>query len=114
MQSAFFDRCALRAVTDPRWACIFAIPNGAHKSYAQAAKFQREGLKKGVPDTFVAVAAGKYHGFFIEFKRPGEKCSPEQNDWLGRMDRNGYYCAVMFDAEEAEKLVDWYFAKGAK
>lgn len=104
-------RCEWRAKADPRWAMGYANANGAHKNPAARMKFKREGLKPGVPDYFFAVPSGKYHGLYIEFKKPGGKVSEEQKDWMGRLDRAGYYVTVETDAEKAEEIVDWYFKK---
>ena len=47
---------------------LFAIPNGGQRNAIVAAKLKAEGVRAGVPDLFLAVAAGEYHGLFIEMK----------------------------------------------
>ena len=52
---------------------LMAIPNGAHKSFGQAAKFRREGLRAGAPDLFLAVQQRSLGGLFLELKRSNWK-----------------------------------------
>lgn len=92
--------------------CIFAIPNGSHKSQAMAAKFQREGLRKGVPDLFIPLARGKWHGLFIEMKRvKGSVTSPDQIDYINLLIDNGYRAQICHGADEAINLIAEYLAE---
>lgn len=52
---------------------LFHIPNGGKRSPREAMKFKSMGVVKGIPDLFFAWPNGKYHGLFIEVKKPGEK-----------------------------------------
>lgn len=88
----------------PQLACIFAIPNGAAKSRTQAAVMQVTGLRAGVPDVFIAhrghpaerhaTMVHLMHGFFIEFKAPGDYPRPEQREWHERLREAGYRVEV--------------------
>lgn len=99
----------LWSVRYPSLARLFAIPNGAHKSHAQARKFQLEGLRSGVPDLFLPVAASGHHGMFIEMKRrKGGVVSPEQMGWHVALREAGYHVAVCYGAEEAMDRIAEY------
>lgn len=88
---------------------IFAIPNGAHKSGATAAKFKREGLRSGVPDLFLPEPRRGYHGLFIEMKRiKGSVTSEAQDDWLLYLASNKYCTQVAKGADEAIERIKWY------
>lgn len=68
-QRAFF--CWLNQHGDLRLKRAFAIPNGGERNKAVASRLKAEGVKTGVPDTFIPIPVGIYHGLWIEFKKPG-------------------------------------------
>ena len=112
-QAALIDWCRL----DPRTDCIFAIPNGANKSRAAAAKFKREGLKPGVPDLFLPVPVNFgldaepewKHGLFIEMKRTkGGVISQDQEDWAKYLKYRDYEHVFAFGAAEAVAAIRKY------
>jgi hypothetical protein len=111
-QAAVFQHAALKARTDPRWGLLFAIPNGkAASSIREAVNAKRTGLKRGVPDMFLPVAVGGWHGLFVELKRDGGTRSdlkPEQVDWLQRLQAAGYQTAVAFGWREAVAEIAGY------
>lgn len=91
---------------------LYAVPNGAYKSRAMAAKFQREGLKPGVPDIVLPHARGGYHALYVEMKRrrvPGKTKellagtlpSPQQLDWHERLRAAGNCVVVAYGWDEA-------------
>lgn len=87
------------------------IPNERKASLAVLSSLARQGLKKGFPDNFIAVARGKWHGLFIELKRV-KKClsvrSKEQREWIKQLNAAGYKALFCFGAEEAKKAVSEY------
>lgn len=81
---------------------LFAIPNGANKSKASAAKFKREGLRSGVPDLFLPIARKGFNGWFCEMKREQKAVvSHQQREWLDYLASQGYYTCLCFGAHEA-------------
>ena len=88
---------------------LFAIPNGANKSMATAAKFKREGLRKGVPDLFLAVSRGGFHGLFVEMKRvKNSYASDDQNYFSCLLMGEGYEMYFCFGAEPAIRVIKEY------
>lgn len=88
---------------------VFAIPNGGTRNKIEAANLKRQGVKKGVPDLYIPVAKGGYHGLFIEMKYGKGKPSKYQNLWIELLNRNGYLATVCWGADEAIKTIDKYF-----
>ena len=89
----------------------FAIPNGAYKSWKQAAKFKAEGLKGGVPDIFLPCARGTLHGLFLEMKRAGgvaSDVSPAQRAWHDALRDQRYQVAVCYGADQAMAEITTY------
>ena len=90
---------------------IFAIPNGCHKSMPSAAKFRREGLRKGIPDLMVPVARSGFHGLFIEMKRTkGSVTSAEQLAWFSVLRREGYAAYACKGAADAIAVIELYLS----
>jgi hypothetical protein len=103
---------------------IVAIPNGAHlagdaKNRAmQMARLQRLGLHKGASDLLIAYPVGRYHGLFIEMKRPRDHfrdnasaeraVSDDQRIFLTSMADVGYFTAVCYGFDEAKTVTERY------
>lgn len=91
------------------------IPNERKASAAVMAELEREGMKKGFPDNFIAEPRGIYHGLFIELKRAKKSLSrksPEQRQWITALEDKGYKAAFCYGAEEAKRTVLEYLQGG--
>lgn len=94
----------------PELSKMFAIPNGGHRDVRVAQKLKREGVRAGVPDIFLPVARGGYHGLFVEMKHGRNKPTPEQDTYLRFLASQGYLCVVCYSIDEFEGLVWAYMA----
>lgn len=103
---------------------VFAIPNGGSRAAIQlrqpdgsfkrvsleGKRLKMEGVKAGVPDVFISVPRGTYHGFYLEFKKPSvNKLSHEQALFFDSATRNGYRCLMVNNYMEARKAILEYF-----
>jgi hypothetical protein len=80
----------------------------------QAIKAKKTGMKKDVPDIFLAYASQGYHGLFIELKRAKKslsKVSEGQKKMIKRLAQNGYRAVVCYGANEAIEEVLKYYEK---
>lgn len=59
----------------PELKYMFAIPNGGERNPIVAARLKAEGVKSGVSDIMLPLARGKFHGLFIELKKPAGSAS---------------------------------------
>ena len=78
------------------------------------ADLERQGLKKGFPDNFIAEPRGKWHGLFIELKRAKKslsKKSTEQRLWVKALNDKGYMAVFCYGAEEAKRVVLEYLGE---
>lgn len=94
----------------PELALMFAIPNGGERNKVTAARLKAEGVKAGVPDIFLPVArcvGGEYShfGLFIEMKKSKGVLSDAQDDWHGKLLRQGYMVNVCFGWQEAVNAI---------
>ena len=86
---------------------LFAIPNGGQRNIITAKRMKDEGVRSGIPDLFLAVPRGNFHGLFIEMKKPrGGVISDNQKACMEMLSNNDYcvtVCHGFLDAQEAIK-----------
>ncbi len=107
-QKALFLWAAIASKRDPRIGMMFAIPNGGLRNVVVAKKLKAEGVKAGVPDICLPVAAQGYHGLFIELKRQGGVMSAKQWGWIRELARYGYGACACYGWEDAKRMIEWY------
>lgn len=100
----------LHAKSIPELSLRFAVPNGAKRSVWEAAQAKTEGMQAGVPDLWIPVARGQFHGLAIEMKRRHNgKASPAQIDYMARLSSAGWSVHVCHGASEAIAVIASYF-----
>ena len=107
-QAALFRWAELQRRRLPELNLLFAIPNGGYRSKATAGRLKAEGVKAGVPDIFMPVARGEFHGLFIEMKAGRNKPTVTQAAWLYHLSQQGYKVAVCYGFEPAIELIEGY------
>ena len=110
-QRILFQWRALQLHAHPDLRLLFHVPNEGRRSYATGARMKAEGMTKGVPDLWLPVARGAYHGLVIELKRRDRsrsRISPEQRKWISDMTEQGWCAAVCYGAEDAIDLISRY------
>lgn len=90
----------------PELALMFHIPNEGKRSWMTGGRMKAEGLKSGVPDIFLPVPRGEFHGLFVEMKRTkGGTVSDCQKLWLHDLQKQGYCAAVCRGWYEAAECI---------
>lgn len=89
---------------------FFHIPNGGKRSVIEATRFKSMGVIAGIPDMFLAIGNVKYHGYFMEIKKPGEKLPDHQKKIHDLLRFQNYKVEVFSDTEAAIESVDRYVA----
>lgn len=92
---------------------LFAIPNGLPifdkelrvKIYN---RLNKEGLKAGVPDLFLALPRGIYHGAFIEIKYDSDRLRKVQADMIRELESENYKCIIVRSLEEFIEEINSY------
>lgn len=110
-QIALFQWATIRASARPELSLLFAVPNFARvKSARDGARRKAEGMKPGVPDMFLAVPRGGFHGLFVELKSQAgrNRVSTEQRWWLAQLQEQGYRAEVCHGFEEARRVIERY------
>lgn len=105
-QATLFSWAAMQSGRHPELRLLFHIPNGGSRGKAEAGRFKAEGVKAGVPDLFLPVARGIWHGLFIEMKRQkGGRVSDAQREWLSDLEREGYRAELARGWQEAAEII---------
>lgn len=107
-QVAVFAWAALNFEAHPELKLMFAIPNGGLRNKITAANLKAEGVKAHVPDIFLPVARGSWHGLFIEMKKKGGSVDPGQKDWIEDVRKQGYGACVCVGWLEAVTVIVLY------
>ena len=93
----------------PELELAFHIPNGGSRNKIEAARLKAQGVKAGVPDIFVSVPRGGYHGLYIEMKRQrGGKMREGQKDMIPKLRAQGYRVEVCKGFHPAADLIEQY------
>ena len=108
LQSAVMKWAALSRCQYPELDLLFAIPNGGKRHPAVAKKLKAEGVKAGVPDLFLPVARGGWHGLFIELKVGRNKLSEAQEKWHQWLDDEQYKVAICRSFDEVVNEIAEY------
>jgi hypothetical protein len=93
----------------PELALMHAIPNGGKRDRVTAAKLKGEGVKPGIPDIFLPVPRGGFHGLYIELKRTkGGRPSEAQKDMIPRLREQGYRVEICKGFNAAADVIERY------
>lgn len=105
-QTRIFEWAFLSRGRHPELGLLFAIPNGGSRHPAEAGHLKAQGVKSGVPDMFLPVSRGKYHGLFIELKRvKGGRASVAQEAWIQELRKQGYRADIVKGSDAAVHLI---------
>ena len=93
---------------------LFAIPNGGQRNIITAKRMKDEGVRSGIPDLFLAVPRGNFHGLFIEMKKPqGGVVSENQKACMEMLSNNNYCVAVCHGFIDAQEAIKGYLSLAA-
>ncbi|EKN3595710.1 VRR-NUC domain-containing protein [Yersinia enterocolitica] len=92
---------------------LIHIPNEGKRGPKAARDAKRLGLRKGVPDLFLALPRGGYAGLWIEMKAEDGKLSQQQDIWLQKLSSAGYNATCCFGFTEAVRTIVYYLTKSS-
>jgi hypothetical protein len=72
------------------------------------AKLKRKGLKNGVPDVLIFEPNKQYNGLAIELKANYNKPSPEQLEWIAKLNTLGWSALCSNSLDEVINIIDNY------
>lgn len=107
-QVALFQWAGISERAYPELALLHAVPNGGSRHPAEAKNLKAAGVKPGVPDICLPVPRGKYHGLYIELKSQKGRPSEFQEEWISRLNQQGYMAVCCHGFEEARSAIMSY------
>lgn len=111
-QTALFQWAGMMAGKWPELQLMFAIPNGGSRNPIEARHLKEQGVKPGIPDVFLPVARGGYHGLYIEMKRrKGGRVSVEQKKMILALRDQGFRAEVCEGWEQAKNVIEVYMSE---
>ena len=93
-QAAVIAEAQQRAILQPEYGLLVAIPNGQYRSGQR----MEPGLKAGMPDLMLCCQRGTHGALFIELKSGSGKPSREQMDMHQRLRMEGYRVVLIWDS----------------
>lgn len=84
---------------------FYAIANQRSTSPQYGNLLKRMGVTKGVPDLCIYRRTKEFHGTYIELKTTKGRLSPEQQFFLDRATKEGYFAACAWGAESAIEII---------
>ena len=89
------------------------VPSGVAIDAKRAAVFKGLGWKRGIPDLLCFARRGDYVGLALELKADGKaKLVREQQQWLARLESEGWRCGVFYELTACGDFLDRYHAEG--
>lgn len=110
-QIEFVDFCKSRNITVISTQNGFKMPKTAFNFAAYSRSLKRMGLAPGFPDLIVLARnkSGTHEVLFIEMKRQkGGRVSPEQKEWIQKLDNDGYCVGIAKGFESAVQILSMY------
>lgn len=95
--------------TMPGLFLLHAIPNGGKRSKGTAGRLKAEGVLAGIPDLFLPVSIGEYHGFYLEMKTETGDLTPSQKIIIPHLLDQGYQVGVFRSwVSAARGIIEYY------
>lgn len=113
-QISAFEYFGMKALQDGRYRRIWHPQNEGKCSKLAGYIGQLKGKRAGVSDIVISHPVDPFHGAFIELKVRTNEPTEEQLTWLADMQEAGYFCAVVWGADQLISVVDGYFAMEKK
>ena len=107
-QELIFNWCKGHEEKYPELKLLHHIPNEGFRTKAYAVALQRRGVKAGVPDMFLPVPRGSFHGLYIELKVGKNKPTEKQLWWLDQLTKQGYMAVVRYGFRAAIETIENY------
>lgn len=108
MQTLVFEEVRRRALTNPEWAMVAAIPNGQYRPGQR----MEPGTRKGFPDLIVPMARHSRIGLALELKVTPHKPTADQLWWHRQLRLRNWAVDVIYDDwQKVIEHIEWYLER---
>lgn len=107
-QIALFDWIDTVIPREPRLELAFHVPNGELREKSVGARLKQMGVRPGVPDVLLPIAARGYIGLAIELKVGTNTTSDLQDVWLRRLSEAHWWAQSCKGWVYAAHRICWY------
>lgn len=88
----------------------FHVPNGGSRNKIEGRKLKMMGVRRGVPDVFIDLPRGDYHGARFELKTGRNGMTAEQAGWMQYYREHGFYAQEVRSLDEFVNAVNFYMS----
>lgn len=110
-QINFIDYCKANNIIAVSTQNGFKMPKTAFNWAAYSNSLKRLGLATGFPDVIILARnkSNTHEVLFIEMKRiKGGRVSPEQKEWINKLDSLNYCVGIAYGCDSAIKILNNY------
>jgi hypothetical protein len=86
----------------------YQVKNDGKKHKVAGSLDKAMGVTAGIPDTHLAVARGKWHSLYVEFKTATGRISPAQEEVFQLLEAEGHRVEVVRSEAEFQALINEY------
>lgn len=104
-QIALFEWANLQCTRHPELRLMFHVPNEGKRSVVMGRMMKLMGLKQGVPDVFLPVPKGRYHGLAFEMKSLKGRPTAAQLNWIENLRAVGWRAEICHGCAEAIEVI---------
>lgn len=108
LQSEIVTRSLGLAAYHPAVLLLHAIPNGDWRGWGTGKKLKAQGVIPGIPDLFLPVARGGFHGLYLELKKARGTVSAEQWEIMLALHEEAYCVRLTNSLSVALEIITNY------
>lgn len=108
LQVEIVTRSLALASSFPEIILLHASPNGDWRGWGTGVKLKAQGVIPGIPDLFLPVPRGEFHGFYLELKKAKGSVKPAQWEMMSLLHHQGYCVRVTNHLGTALTLISDY------
>lgn len=87
---------------------LYAVPNGGKRNAREGARLKAQGVKAGVNDLVLPIAAGGYGGLYVELKVGKNTLTDSQREFHQRLTEGGQCVGTCWTFEQAMQVISCY------
>lgn len=108
LQAEIVTRSLALAADFPEITLLHAIPNGDWRGFGTGLKLKAQGVLPGIPDLFLPVPRGDFHGLYLELKKARGSVKPDQWAIMAALHSQGFQVRLTNHLGTALQIISDY------